>query len=257
LIQYILQLKFLFMKKILTAFLVLMSFWVNVEAQDEDEDDKFLNLGVKAVVNGSWLGNLPTNLQSASSYKVNREDIKIGFVAGIWARLNLPIKGLFLQPELLISQNGGKYTYQFIPPQTQNLLDIAKNVTLTNFELPLSLGYKIPLGGVGLRINAGGMLSTILSAKQKYEATSQNLGQLASSGEQDIKSQINTLQAALQGGLGLDFSRISLDFRLQQSLTDLYQGQTPDLTTPAGQLVADQQSQRLISGQVIIGFKIF
>jgi hypothetical protein len=245
------------MKKILTILLILMNLWANVAAQDEDEDDKFFNLGVKGVVNGSWLGNLPTSLQSASSYQVNREDIKIGFVGGVWARLNLPIRGLFLQPELLISQNGGKYTYQFIPPQTQNLLDIAKNITLTNFEFPLSLGYKIPLGGVGLRINAGGVLSTILSAKQKYEATSQNLGQLAASGEQSIKSQINTLQAALQGGLGLDFSKISLDFRLQQSLTDLYQGQTADLSTPAGQLLADQQNQKLISGQIIIGFRIF
>ncbi|MCU0444991.1 MAG: PorT family protein [Microscillaceae bacterium] len=245
------------MKQIIICFLILGSLLSRVQAQDED-DDKFFNLGVKGVVNGSWLGNLPSNLQAAQNYQVNREDIKIGFVGGVWARLNLPIKGLFLQPELLISQNGGKYTYQFIPPQTQNLLDIAKNVTLTNFEFPLSLGYRIPLGPVGLRLNAGGVLSTILSAKQKYEATSNALGAVTQTGEQDIKSQINTLQAALQGGLGLDFSKLSLDFRLQQNLTDLYQNQgATDLTNLNGQLNASQQSQRVISGQIIIGFRIF
>jgi hypothetical protein len=243
------------MQKLLFTFLLLTFSFSLTQAQDED-DEKFFNLGIKGVVNGSWLGNLPTDLQGVQSFSVDRENVKIGFVGGIWGRINLPIKGLYLQPELLISQNGGRYTYQFVPPQIPTATDIKKNITLTNFEFPLSLGYRIPLGPLGLRLNAGGALSTILSAKQKIEATGSLAGAIPNN-EQDIKNQLKSLQAALMGGLGLDFSKLSLDFRLQQNLTELYEGYTLTNNPATDALQLDQKSQKVISGQIIIGFKLF
>jgi hypothetical protein len=232
------------MRKLFSVLIVFLIFSSFSFAQRRGQKQQFFNLGVKAVINGSWIGNLPT---STSQIQASSESIKIGYVAGLWGRINL-IEGLFIQPELVISQTGGKYSYQF-NSGIGTPLNYTKNITLTNLEFPLSIGYTFPIGDdLGLRINGGGLLSTILSAKQQYET-----GVL--SAEQDIKNQVNTLQAALQGGIGIDFlERWSVDIRVQQNLTSLYEGYTPGQTIDA--LKIDQEQQRVISLQLIIGFKI-
>lgn len=231
------------MKKFFNAIILCLIF-ASVSFAQRRGQQQFFNLGVKAVINGSWIGNLPT---STSQLQASSESIKIGYVAGLWGRINI-IEGLFIQPELTISQTGGKYSYQF-NSGIGNPLNYTKNITLTNLEFPLSIGYTLPIGDdLGLRINGGGLLGTILTAKQQYET-----GVLSS--EQDIKNQVNTLQAALQGGIGVDFlERWSLDIRVQQNLTSLYEGYTPGQTIDA--LKIDQEQQRVISVQLIVGFKI-
>lgn len=232
------------MRKLFTITILLLVFSSFSLAQRRGQRQQFFNLGIKAVVNGSWIGNLPT---STSQIQASSESIKIGYVAGLWGRINL-IEGLFIQPELTISQTGGKYSYQF-NSGIGTPINYIKNITLTNLEFPLSIGYTFPLGDdLGLRIKGGGLIGTILNAKQQYEA-----GTISS--EQDIRSQVNTLQAALQGGIGLDFlERWSVDVRIQQNLTSLYEGYTPGQAIDA--LKIDQKDQRVISLQLIVGFKI-
>ncbi len=233
------------MKKIFGVIILFLIFTSVTFAQRRGKQQQFFNLGVKAVVNGSWIGNLPT---SSSQIQASSESIKIGYVAGLWGRINL-IQGLFIQPELTISQTGGKYSYQF-NPGIGNPINYTKNITLTNLEFPLSIGYTLPLGDdLGLRINGGGLIGTILNAKQQYETG------IISSEQEDIRNQVNTLQAALQGGIGLDFlERWSVDVRIQQNLTSLYEGYTPGQSIDA--LKIDQKEQRVISLQLIVGFKI-
>jgi Outer membrane protein beta-barrel domain len=240
------------MKKIPCFFLLFLLLALSATAQKSKRgnDKKLFNLGVKTVLNGSWMGNLPA---STTDLKASSENIKLGYVIGFWGRINL-IQGLHIQPELTISQTGGKYSYQF-SSGVGNALSYAKNITLTNLDIPLSLGYSLPIGdALGLRLNGGGVLSAILSAKQQYEVGS------AASLEQDIKSQVNTLQAAIQGGIGLDFlEKWSVDLRLQQNLTSLYEGleASPTGIVKLDPARIDQQQQRVINIQLIVGFKIF
>ncbi len=232
------------MKKVFGVVIILFFIFTSVAFAQRRGKQQFFNLGVKAVVNGSWIGNLPT---SSSQIQASSESIKIGYVAGLWGRINI-VQGLFIQPELTISQTGGRYSYQF-NPGIGNPMNYTKNITLTNLEFPLSIGYTLPIGDdLGLRINGGGLIGTILNAKQQYETG-------ITSSEQDIRNQVNTLQAALQGGIGLDFlERWSVDVRIQQNLTSLYEGYTPGQTIDA--LKIDQKEQRVISLQLIVGFKI-
>jgi hypothetical protein len=231
------------MKKISCAFVLFFVIHLSVSAQNS----QMFNLGVKAVINGSWIGNLPT---STNDVKASSENLKLGYVVGFWGRINL-VGGLHIQPELTISQTGGSYTYQF-NSGVGNTLTYAKNITLTNLDFPIALGYTLPLSdAVGLRLNAGGVLSTILSANQKYEVGS------AVALEQDIKGQVNAFQAALQGGIGLDFlEKWSVDIRIQQNLTSLYEGYTPTTGQLPDLSKIDQKEQRVISVQLIVGFKI-
>jgi hypothetical protein len=233
------------MKKIALSLLLLTTFATLLQAQD---DDKFFNLGVRATINGSWIGSLP---QSTEDIEAQRDNLKVGYVVGIWGRINI-VKGFYLQPELAISQNGGKYTYTFTPP-VFDPSTVSKNITLTNFEFPLSLGFKFPLGPIGLRLSGGGILSTILSAKEKYDAVLAGESVVA---EQDIKDKVNQLQTAVMGGIGLDlFDKLSIDVRLQQSLTELYESYNP-VGNP-DPLKIDSKEQKVISGSITLGFKLF
>jgi hypothetical protein len=247
------------MKKFILISFLIFGFIGQVFAQD---NDKMFSLGVRGTINGSWIGELPTSTVEVEN--INRDDLKIGFVGGVWTQFKV-LGGFYIQPEVTISQVGGSYSYKFNvdnggqSPAT--LFENAKNITLTNLDFPLSLGYRLPLGPIGLNLNIGGIFSTVLSAKETYQQESFNglvsLGR--EKAERDIKDKINNFQAALQGGIGLDFSRIMLNFNIQQNLTQVYESQTDtiNLSPEELSLQADRQKQRLLSAQVSIGVRLY
>ncbi|TAE05063.1 MAG: hypothetical protein EAZ95_20140, partial [Bacteroidetes bacterium] len=76
---------------------------------------------------------------------------------------------------------------------------------------------------------------------------------------EDITSQVKKLQLGLQGGLGVElFKRLNIDFRLQQNLTNIYQGYDASSvpTNNVNPAQVDQQKQKMFSGQVSIGFRL-
>lgn len=249
------------MKKIFLSLLLGASLCAPAMAQLDA--DKMVQLGIRGVVNGTWIGNLPT---SRADFNANRDNMKLGFSGGVWLRLRMPITGLFIQPELNIAQQNGGYSYNIVPnsntpagtpinPPTGSTFNDERSLSLTNLEFPLSLGFRLNLGNVGIRINAGGVLSGILSAKEIYtQRTTTGTQQITElSQEQTIKDQVNAFQAGLQGGLGLDFgTRLSLDLRLQQNLTNLYD-QTQSTITRSNVALSDQ---RVTTGQLVIGFRL-
>ncbi len=247
------------MKKVILISLLLFGFVGQSWAQN---DNKMFSLGVRGTINGSWIGELPQNEQDVKD--ISRDDLKIGFVGGVWTKIQV-LGGLYIQPEVTISQVGGTYSYQYnVNSGGQNpatLYENAKNIRMTNLDFPLSLGYRLPLGPIGLNLNIGGIFSTVLSAKEKYEQEGFNglvsIGK--ESAERDIKDKINGFQAALQGGIGLDFSRILLNFNIQQNLTEVYESQTTNLNLSPEQLSleADRQKQRLLSAQISLGIRLY
>lgn len=248
------------MKRLTLIFVFCIASFVQTIAQDAN--NKMFSLGIRGTINGSWIGELPQS--RADVENINRDDLKIGFVGGVWTQFKLPLGGLFIQPEITISQVGGTYSYQFNVEGGENtatLFQNAKNLTLTNLDFPLSLGYRFPLGPIGLNLNVGGIFSTVLSAKEKYEQEGFN-GLIAlgkERGEQDIKDKINNFQAALQGGIGIDFSRLNLNFNIQQNLTQVFENQTTTLNLTPEELAleADRQKQRLLSAQISLGIRLY
>lgn len=246
------------MRKIIFSFLLGASLCTPAFAQLDE--DKVVQVGVKGVVSGSWIGNLPTSTQEIEA---NKDNMKIGFVGGVWIRLRMPITGLFIQPEINFSQQNGKYTYQFVPggvqpPAGAATTEFGKQVSLNSLEVPLSVGFKMPFG---LKISAGGVLNSILSAKQNFQTYTASGGTstLVSTATEDITSQVKKLQLGLQGGLGVElFKRLNIDFRLQQNLTNIYQGYDSSSvpTNNVNPAQVDQQKQKMFSGQVSIGFRL-
>src|SRR6218665_3622371 len=75
----------------------------------------------------------------------NNDNRAFGFVGGVFMRFG---KTVFLQPEILISQKGGKY--DLVTDNGNNTKTV--DFRMTNLDLPLLIGVK--LGDV-FRINAG------------------------------------------------------------------------------------------------------
>jgi len=247
------------MRKILLSFLLGAAVSTQVMAQG----GKLLSIGIKGVVSGSWVGELPT---SARDIKTNRENMQVGYVGGVWFRIKVPIAGFYIQPEINFSQQNGKYTYQFTPggvqpPAGGAITEYGKKLSLNSLEFPLSLGYRIPLGPIGFKISGGGVMNTILSAKQNFQNYTVTGGTsvLTSTTPQDITNQVKKLQLGFQGGIGFDFlNKLSVDVRLQQNLTNIYEGYaTPTATNQIDPTQIDQQKQKIFSGQVIIGFRLY
>ncbi|NJL13988.1 MAG: PorT family protein [Microscillaceae bacterium] len=228
----------------------------------QNAERRFFSIGLRASLNASWIGELPASTQDLQN--ISREDLKIGYVGGIYTQLRLPLGGLYLQPEVAISQVGGKYRYSAIVPNLagiDNVYENFKTLSLTNLDFPLLIGYRFALGPIGLNLNLGGVFSAVLSAKETYEQEGfqglVNLGRIEA--ERNIKDQINNFQAALQGGIGLDFSRFLVNISIQQNLTEVFESQTANLNLTPSELalVLDRETQRLLTAQITLGFRLY
>ena len=170
------------------------------------QDFPLFDVGLKAGVNGSFVRNFTSELDS--------DGMRIGFVGGVWGRVKIPLIGLYVQPELVISQTGGKFSGLFdvgLGSPIQSDL----TAKLTNFDAIVLVGQRFGLGPVALRLNVGPVFSNVLSAKLKAEA-------LGESAEEDVKEDINSSQIGLQLGVGVDFSKFNIDLRFQQNFTKLF-----------------------------------
>lgn len=236
------------MKKLLLSFMLGASLCAPAIAQLDP--DKTVQFGLRGVVNGSWVGDLP---KSVADVQANRDNMQLGYAGGVWLRLRVPVVGIYFQPELNITQQNGKYSYQ-INPNTPSPASSTNTLNLTNVEMPLSLGFRLKLGQIGLRLNAGGMLAGILNAKE-VNTQSVTAGGISTqiSQTQSVKDQMNALQAGILGGVGLDLgSRLSLDLRLQQNLTNLYdQSEALVSSSPV------PQNQKVTNFQLVAGFRLF
>ena len=182
------------------CFIILMLVAYHTSAQDFP----LFDIGVKAGVNGSFIRDF-----------TNYDGMQIGFVGGIWGRVKLPLLGLYVQPELVFSQTGGKYTAPFqIGPG--DIIQSSFDTRLSNLDAVLLFGQRFGLGPLALRLNLGPVFSTILSAKDEADVAGVTM-------ETDLDDFVDKSQVGLQFGVGVDISKFNIDLRYQHNFSRLFE----------------------------------
>lgn len=162
-----------------------------LHAQDNNVNTEF---GVKGGFN---MSNLYTD-------DADDENILYGFNAGVYA--TLPVSDFVaIQPELLFTTRGSELEYNNALAQGNVKLK------LNYIELPLLVRVNITKN---FNIHAGGYASYMVSAKSTGD------------GDFEFENQYNTddfnkFDAGLAGGIGVDFSPLSIGLRYNYGLTTI------------------------------------
>jgi hypothetical protein len=205
-------------KKILVAVItvLLLSFY-NSHAQEKNTFD----FGLKGGINFNKItssGNiLPFDYKTANS-----------FLGGAFLRLNLG--RIYIQPEGYFTGKRSEVAV-VIQDADSSMIQLQDFVTITSFDIPLLLGYKlINDDKFNARIYAGPVFTSILSQK---------LGDL------DVLNngnyQFEKKSTGYQIGVGFDIGDLTIDGRYENSLTDWN----------------NTYNQRIQLYQISVGFKIF
>ncbi|HDP74823.1 MAG TPA: PorT family protein [Bacteroidales bacterium] len=173
---------------------------------------QFFRMGLKGGISSSNVKFSKTTITNgANQYIVEQGDSKLGFHAGLFARVQ--IMGFFVQPELLFSRSQGEV--------------MLKDVTLSNaynemqkfnkFDIPVIVGWKFGPARVGL-----GPVATIL--------VSENDGlkdKLADLTNQTVKNNFRLATFGYQVGVGLDMLKtLTLDLKYEGNFSKLGTGIT-------------------------------
>jgi hypothetical protein len=162
-----------------------------LHAQEDNVNTEF---GVKGGLN---MSNLYTD-------DADDENVLFGFNAGVYA--TLPVSDFIaIQPELLFTTRGSKLEYNNALAQGNVKLK------LNYIELPLLVRVNITKN---FNIHAGGYASYMVSAKSTGD------------GDFEFEDQYNTddfnkFDAGLAGGIGVDFSPLSVGLRYNYGLTTI------------------------------------
>ena len=152
------------------------------------------NFGVKAGV----------NLSSFSTENTLSSENRAGYLAGIWARVGAG--GLHFQPELYYT---GK-NVNFKDEATGQM----NTANFRSIDLPLLVGTKVGLLGIGARLNTGPLVSFAVSNDQSVGDAFSNASRL----------RVKDHNYAWQFGVGLDVQRVSFDLRYELGLNKLENG---------------------------------
>ncbi|MDT3401679.1 porin family protein [Mucilaginibacter terrae] len=153
-----------------------------------------VNIGIKAGV----------NLSNFSTEKTLSSDNRAGFLAGAWARIGMG--GLHFQPELYYNSKEVRVE----DSQTKSV----NTAKFRSIDLPLLVGKKFGMFGVGARINTGPLVSFAVSHDQSVGDAFSNASRLR------VKDQ----NYAWVFGAGLDVYKVSLDLRYEAGINKLRNG---------------------------------
>jgi len=222
------------MKKLLIAFCALMI----THAATAQYDPSF-RFGIKAGANLSNInGSNDLTLSSGNNpfnFKDN-DNRSLGFVGGVFFRFG---KNVYIQPEFLLSQKGGKFNVYKDGVQDS---DGKVDVRFSNLDVPVLFGIRI---AKLLRINVGPMASLRMSNNGKIGDTFNDV-----TGDNSNAEFKNRLAFGYQAGVGLDFGRLSLDVRYEGNFTDIVKIQFDNATT------ASQFGKKSNLFQATLGFSI-
>src|SRR5690606_32419429 len=110
---------------------------------------------------------------------------------------------------------------------------VTANVTFTSLELPLLLGTRIGLGPIGVRVEAGPVVSLVLDEGGISDAF-KRVGDFDS----------YKVQAwGVTGGVGVDISKVSADMRYDHGISNLSKN--------------DDRSQKFRLWSVGVGYRLF
>jgi hypothetical protein len=141
-----------------------------------------------------------TNLTKFASQQSLESSNRAGYLVGIWARAGA--LGLHIQPELY-------YTVKKTDVKDQSGQTLS--VDFTSVDVPILIGTKIGLAGIGGRLNTGPVISFVTSDEQSFS------GAVSNASKFNYKDQAT----AWQFGAGLDIKKISFDLRYEHGLTKI------------------------------------
>ena len=197
-------------KLLLTATIVISS--MTVFAQE-----KLFTVGLRAGVNLSQVSGNDLSLSSGGrNFSFRNNDTRAyGFVGGIFMRFG---KTIFIQPEILLSQKGGRFDVFENGKSNGRTVDLK----LTNLDLPVLIGVK--LMNV-LRINAGPVATFRLS-------DSGNIGDSIKEYQgQSSKEIFNDVTLGYQAGVGFDIGKLNIDLRYEGNVNDVVNVKFADANT--------------------------
>jgi hypothetical protein len=153
------------------------------------------------------------NLADVRGSDVVKDNMKtrLGLVGGISYRINL-IAGISLQPEVLYVQKG--VVYEATSNPMANYSETQKQTNKGDYlDIPVLLKYNLPIPQFSPYIEAGASYGILLSAKQKYELTTNIPGHTSASDEVDIKNSVTKADLSFIVGVGFDITILELDAR--------------------------------------------
>ena len=178
---------------------------------------KLFTVGLRAGVNLSQVAGNDLSLSSGGknfSFKAN-DTRAYGFVGGIFMRFG---KTIFIQPEILLSQKGGKFDVFEDGKSNGKTIDLK----LTNIDFPVLIGVKI---SDVLRINAGPIATFRLSDNGKLgDSIKEYQGQNAN----EI---FNNVVLGYQAGVGFDIGKLNIDLRYEGNVNDVVNVKFNDAST--------------------------
>ncbi|GAB5527148.1 MAG: hypothetical protein Roseis2KO_50200 [Roseivirga sp.] len=157
---------------------------------------------------------------------VEAGDAEFGFQYGLFARVKVPVIGLYVQPELLFSK-----TESTITSGAQNV-----DLSFNRVDVPIMIGGKIG----PLRINAGPALSFLTSAESDVAGA-----------VVDIKDNYSSTTVGFQAGIGIDILKFVIDLKYEGSLSEKF-GES--ITVGGNSFATDERANQIVLG---IGFKLF
>lgn len=191
-----------------------------IQAQTSESPWTF---GVKAGVNLSTfnVGDSPTSTSSNT-------DGRIGLNGGITVEYALR-NNFFLSSGLEFTTKGADYSKSYGPNQlNSNYKSIQESRTLEYLQLPLTVGYRLPVSkNVNVTFNAGAYFALGVSGKGTSVIWEHNLdedGKMTSTFNRNKSNKKGDTDYGLIGGAGLEYKKFSLNFNYELGLRSLYTG---------------------------------
>ncbi len=157
---------------------------------------QIFSIGLKGGVSSSTVQIDEKFDMDGTTIKYNGGDAKLGFHAGLYTRIKIPVIGLYVQPEALYVSSGGKVS-----------VDEGGNVSVSDvhfskIDVPVVIGIRFVKV---LRVYVGPDFSFILNTNVS----------------DDLNLNFKSTVVAYHAGLGVDIGRFGLDLKYEGNMSVL------------------------------------
>jgi hypothetical protein len=144
---------------------------------------------------------------------------RMGITGGISYRIGL-IAGISLQPEVMYIQKGAVSEVNTL--QGIYTINDKRTAMLDYIDIPLLVKFNLPIPVFSPYIEGGVSYGILLSAKSKFEESSNQPGTTSISNETDEKDFITKNDLSIIVGVGFDLSILEIDARYMIGTKKLY-----------------------------------
>lgn len=179
-----------------------------------------VNIGIKAGFNSSMFLVSDLKINDVTIDEI-QNNYKIGYFGALFMRINM--KKHFIQPEISYNVSRCEITFDKLGSQHPDIEpDYASvNSTIHSIDLPVLYGYNIvKQGPYGMSLFAGPKIRYLWNKKNKINFDNFD--------QQRIHEKLYPFNVSAVIGVGVNISRIFLDFRYEQGLHNISKSVTYD-----------------------------